>query len=176
MNQMQISKTDIQKKENLEEALCLQAERYRLIKEINQELAKLIYQGGDVNDSLNETLERIGNQYGLRLAAVLEYEGKKREQVWTNCWCLENGALTDSDLKQVCLSPTVLTERGTYGQPYCQGREGLFKGSEECSALFCSREEAGEWRQEILFSSPRIKSAKAFKISFPAAYPKLSLI
>ena len=64
MNQMQISKTDIQKKENLEEALCLQAERYRLIKEINQELAKLIYQGGDVNDSLNETLERIGNQYG----------------------------------------------------------------------------------------------------------------
>lgn len=145
MNQMQISKTDIQKKENLEEALCLQAERYRLIKEINQELAKLIYQGGDVNDSLNETLERIGNQYGLRLAAVLEYEGKKREQVWTNCWCLENGALTDSDLKQVCLSPTVLTERGTYGQPYCQGREGLFKGSEECSALFCSREEAGEW-------------------------------
>ena len=89
MNQMQISKTDIQKKENLEEALCLQAERYRLIKEINQELAKLIYQGGDVNDSLNETLERIGNQYGLRLAAVLEYEGKKREQVWTNCWCLD---------------------------------------------------------------------------------------
>ena len=82
MNQMQISKTDIQKKENLEEALCLQAERYRLIKEINQELAKLIYQGGDVNDSLNETLERIGNQYGLRLAAVLEYEGKKREQVF----------------------------------------------------------------------------------------------
>ena len=72
-------KKDILKRKKTEEELCQQTERYRLMKEINQELAKLLQQGGDVNDSLNYTLERIGMQYQLRLAAVLEYEEENKE-------------------------------------------------------------------------------------------------
>lgn len=145
MKEKQMGIENIQKKEELEETLCLQNERYNLIKEINQEFVKLFHQGSDVDDSLNHTLERIGKQYALRFVAVLEYGGEKKERTWTNCWSLEKGILTDSGLKHGCSPQLLLPENGTYGQPYCQGREGLFRGSEECSLLFCGREETGEW-------------------------------
>ncbi len=138
-------KKDILKRKKTEEELCQQTERYRLMKEINQELAKLLQQGGDVNDSLNYTLERIGMQYQLRLAAVLEYEEENKEQVWTNCWNLEQGILEESRLNCEAFSQTALSKRGTNGKFYCQNREGLFRGSEECSVLFCGRQEAREW-------------------------------
>ncbi len=141
MNEEEMRKMGIQKTQKMEETLCLHRERYSLIKEINRELVKLFYQGGDVNDSLDFTLERIGRQYDLRLAAVLEYEGAQKEQVWTNCWCAQEGIRFQDEFS----SRPALPRKGTIGQPYCQGREGLFRGSKECSVLFCGWEEAGAW-------------------------------
>lgn len=138
-------KKDIRTEKKIEETLCQQTERYRLMKEINQELMKLFQQGGDLNNSLNNTLERIGKQYQLRLAAVLEHEGENKEQVWTNCWSLEQGILEDDRLNCEDSLQTALQRRGTLGKPYCQKQEGLFIGSAECSVLFCGRPEAEEW-------------------------------
>lgn len=116
-------------KTEIEEVLCLQAERYRLMKEINQELVMLLPSGEDVNTSLDFLLDRIGKQYELKCVAILEYDKEKGEIGQINSWDRNHGIVVgfpgkNSEKKQDC----------------------FFKGSDKYY-LFCEPLDTGTWTE-----------------------------